>query len=204
MPCRLTVPECTYCLKVGVDMPSDQAWLGYIMGDLCRDSIVLAEWNLAHLLEELADSWIIGYVVVDLRHWIQYDALLCMYACRKSKVQNPDVIWRLAFQNPPRGAETTFSFPPRRGTGKNYCGTLPQLLRTFVNNREIVASDAATAGRLQVEMTALDCNGSSLAELMDLFACKETGGVSYSLLRYDFLRDIHGFRPMSSIRYLWR
>ena len=68
MPCRLTVPECTYCLKVGVDMPSDQAWLGYIMGDLCRDSIVLAEWNLAHLLEELADSWIIGYVVVDLRH----------------------------------------------------------------------------------------------------------------------------------------
>ena len=94
-----------------------------------------------------------------------------------------------------------FSFPPRRGTGKirqNYCGTLPQLLRTFVNNREIVASDAATAGRLQVEMTALDCNGSSLAELMDLFACKETGGVSYSLLRYDFLRDIHGFRPIPS------
>ena len=28
-------------------------------------------------------------------------------------------------------------------------------------------------------MAALDCNGSSLTELMDLFACKETGGVSY-------------------------
>ena len=76
---------------------------------------------------------------------------------------------------------------------------LPQLLRTFANNREIVAPDAGTAGRLQVEMAALDCNGSSPAELMDLFACKETGGVSYSLLRHDFLRDIHGFRPMSSI-----
>ena len=89
---------------------------------------------------------------------------------------------------------------PRGAVQEKYvkCGTLPQLLRTFVNNREIVASDAATAGRLQVEMTALDCNGSSLAELMDLFACKETGGVSYSLLRYDFLRDIHGFRPIPS------
>ena len=27
---------------------------GYITGDLYRGSIVLAEWNLAHLLEELA------------------------------------------------------------------------------------------------------------------------------------------------------
>ena len=135
---------------------------------------------------------------------IRYDALLRTHAGnRKCKILTSYDV--RIFQNPPRGAETTFSFPPRRGTGKirqNYCGTLPQLLRTFVNNREIVASDAATAGRLQVEMTALDCNGSSLAELMDLFACKETGGVSYSLLRYDFLRDIHGFRPMSSIRYL--
>ena len=36
------------------NIPSDLlARHGYIMGDLCRDSIVLAEWNLAHLLEEL-------------------------------------------------------------------------------------------------------------------------------------------------------
>lgn len=115
-------------------------------------------------------------------------------------MQNPDV---MTYQNSPGGAETTFSFPRGAVQEKYYWGTLPQLLRTFANsNREIVASDAATAGRLQVEMTALDCNGSSLAELMDLFACKETGGVSYSLLGHDFLRDIHGFRPMSSIRYL--
>ena len=44
-----------------VDMPSDLlARLGYIMEDLYRDSIVLAEWNLAHLLEELAYSCIMG------------------------------------------------------------------------------------------------------------------------------------------------
>ena len=47
--------------KVGVDMPSDLlARLGYRMGDLYRDSIVLTEWNLAHLLEELAHSCIRG------------------------------------------------------------------------------------------------------------------------------------------------
>ena len=41
-------------------------------------------------------------------------------------------------------------------------------------------------------MAALDCKGSPLAELMDLFACKETGGVSHPSLWH----DIYGFRPV--------